>query len=355
MGPVAAIAVADADAPNQPTGSADLARLRTDPMAWDAFVASTPSGSFPQQSAWAEANAGRAWRSTRVVVEAPGGPIGAQVLMHRMRPGPWSRAYAPRGPVAATLDAMSIAAFSAAVRELAKRERLSHVLIDPEIDRGAGLEAQLTEHGWREAGEIQINRTRVVDLGRDESDLWSDLRSSARWSVNRARRSGITVSDEGETGLADFERLYRETARRVGFAPEAAFQGVFTAFAKRGAARLLIARSSDGSPYATLMLIDCGSRVIEYYGASSAEGAQARANYLIKWEAINTSRERGMTLYDMWGTDVPGLAEFKQAFGGRDRTYVGAWELVTNRPAYLSLRGVRLCRGALDRVGVRAR
>jgi lipid II:glycine glycyltransferase (peptidoglycan interpeptide bridge formation enzyme) len=248
-----------------------------------------------------------------------------------------------------------MAAFTDAARELAAHERLSHVLIDPEIDRGAGLEEALADHGWREAGEIQINRTRLIDLDRAESELWSDLRSSARWSVNRARRSGITVSDEGEPGLGDFERLYRETARRVGFAPDAAFRAVFLAFAMRGAASLLIARSSDGSPFATLLLIDCGSRVIEYYGASSAEGARARANYLIKWEAIRASHERGMAVYDMWGTDVPGLAEFKAAFGGRERTYVGAWELITNRPAYLSLRGVRMARGALDRVGGRSR
>ena len=83
-----AIAAVDHDAPEAPAGTADVARLRTDPIAWDAFVASTPNGSFPQLSGWADANAGRAWRSTRLVVTTPGGPVGAQVLMHRMRPGP---------------------------------------------------------------------------------------------------------------------------------------------------------------------------------------------------------------------------------------------------------------------------
>jgi lipid II:glycine glycyltransferase (peptidoglycan interpeptide bridge formation enzyme) len=326
----------------------DVADLRADPRAWDAFVAANPHGGFLQLSAWAEANASRGWRSERLVCPTPSGPVGAQVLLHRMQPGPWSRAYAPRGPIATSLDERTVATITDALRELAARERLSHVLVDPEVDRGTGLERLLVDAGWREAGEIQINRTRLIDLDRPESELWGDLRSSARWSVNRARRSGISVAEAGREGLGEFERLYLETARRVGFEP-AAYRAVVEAFASREAARIMLARGSAGDPLAALVLIDCGTRVIEYYGASSAAGATARANYLVKWEAIRASRERGMAVYDMWGTDVPGLAEFKAAFGGRERTYVGAWELVTNRAGYLSVRGLQLARRAFDR------
>ena len=86
------------------------------------------------------------------------------------------------------------------------------------------------------------------------------------------------------------------------------------------------------------MLLDCGDRVIERYGASSTAGAAARANYLVKWESIRTSRDRGMARYDMWGTDHEGVATFKASFGGYERQYIGAWELVTNRAASTALR-----------------
>lgn len=320
--------------------------LATDDEAWDRFVAEAPNGSYPQLTAWAEASEAKGWRAVRIVADAPSGPVGAQVLLHRMRPGPFRRGYATRGPVADTIDEAALAAFTDALRGAAGEHRLSHVVIDPELAPG-DPERWLEGLGWRRSPTpIQIDQTRIIDLAQDEEALWSGLRSSARWSVSKARRSGFRVSDEGEAGLDAFGELYLETARRVGFEANAAFRETFRAFARRGLGRLLVARDADGAAAATLMLLDCGDRVIERYGASSAAGAAGRANYLVKWEAIRTARERGMRRYDMWGTEGAGLAEFKASFGGYEQGYIGAWELVTDRVVHGAFAGLaRLRRG----------
>jgi lipid II:glycine glycyltransferase (peptidoglycan interpeptide bridge formation enzyme) len=321
-----------------PTASSE--RLAADAEAWDRFVSAAPNGSYPQLTAWAEASIAKGWEATRVVADAPSGPVGAQVLLHRMRPGPFRRGYATRGPIADTVDQAALAAFTDALRGSAGELRLSHVVIDPELEPGEP-ERWLAELGWRRLpAPIQIDRTRIVDLALAEDALWSDLRASARWSVNKARRNGYTVTDEGEAGLDAFGELYLETARRVGFEANAAFRETYRAFARRDLGRLLIARDADGAPAATLMLLDCGDRVIERYGASSAAGAAGRANYLVKWEAMRTSRDRGMRRYDMWGTEGAGLAEFKASFGGYERTYLGAWELVTDRVVHGAFTGL---------------
>ncbi len=57
-------------------------------------------------------------------------------------------------------------------------------------------------------------------------------------------------------------------------------------------------------------------------------GAESRANYLLKWEAIRSSKEAGATSYDLWGLAHAGIAHFKTGFGGREIGYVGAWDLV---------------------------
>ena len=57
-------------------------------------------------------------------------------------------------------------------------------------------------------------------------------------------------------------------------------------------------------------------------------GADSRANYLLKWEAIRSSRERGATSYDLWGLAHAGIDHFKTGFGGREIRYVGAYDLV---------------------------
>jgi lipid II:glycine glycyltransferase (peptidoglycan interpeptide bridge formation enzyme) len=60
----------------------------------------------------------------------------------------------------------------------------------------------------------------------------------------------------------------------------------------------------------------------------TSAGADMRANYLLKWEAIRSSRERGARIYDMWGMAHPGIEQFKRGFGGREVRYIGAWDLV---------------------------
>ena len=59
----------------------------------------------------------------------------------------------------------------------------------------------------------------------------------------------------------------------------------------------------------------------------TAGGAEHRANYLLKWEAIRSSRAAGATSYDMWGLVHPGIRQFKEGFGGREVRLIGAWDL----------------------------
>ena len=112
-----------------------------------------------------------------------------------------------------------------------------------------------------------------------------------------------------------------------------------------GNARLLFARRPDGEALATLFLVRCGTRVVEPYGGMTVDGGESRANYLLKWEAIRSSRERGATSYDLWGLATGGIAHFKTGFGGREVRYVGAWDLVLDplgRQAYERAQAARV-------------
>ena len=97
-----------------------------------------------------------------------------------------------------------------------------------------------------------------------------------------------------------------------------------------------MARLADGTPVATLVLLHCGARVIEPYGGMT-EAADSRANYLLKWEAIRSSREAGFAVYDMWGLSHAGIEQFKSGFGGREVTYIGGRALVVDRIGSMAL------------------
>ena len=330
-----------------------------DQAGWDGFVESSEPGSYLQLSGWAAVKAANGWAAHRLTadVEGPGGAtterIGAQVLVRRPGPMPWAFAYAPRGPVASSWSGDSIEAFSVEARRALPLEagRVSHLRIDPEIeldgplDDDGAVRRALREAGWRPASPIQPNATRIVDLRADEDALWGDLRKKWRQYVNRARNAGITVVDAGEARLPEFYRIYRETADRAGFLirTEAAYRDVWKAFAPAGRARLLFAQTPDGEAQATLFLVRCGPRVVEPYGGMTVAGADSRANYLLKWEAIRSSREGGASSYDLWGLATGGIAHFKAGFGGSEVRYIGAWDLVLDpvgRRAYdLAQRG----------------
>jgi len=334
----------------------------TEDADWDRFVAESDPGSYLQTSAWARVKAVNGWTAHRV---GDADRAGAQILVRRPRPMPWGFAYAPRGPVAATWDAESIRGLTDAVRrELpTSAGRISHVRIDPEIeeggpqDRDGSLRRALTDAGWRPAPPIQPNATRIIDLRPDEDALSADMRKKWRQYVNKARTGGVTVVDADGSRLGEFYRIYRETADRAGFLirAESAYRDVWEAFSPSGGARLLFAQGPDGDPQATLFLVRCGPRVVEPYGGMTAAGAESRANYLLKWEAIRSSREAGATSYDLWGLATGGIAHFKTGFGGREVRYVGAWDLVLSgvgRQAYDLAQRTRV-RWARRRGGVR--
>ena len=314
----------------------------TDPGsdAWDRFVQAADPGSYLQLRAWAEVKRINGWSAVDVTSDAPAGQIGAQVLLRRPRPLPWAFAYAPRGPVTAAWDPGSVAPFTDAARQvLSAAGRVSHLRIDPEVeldgpfDPDGTLREALRAAGWRSAPAIQPASTRLIDLGADEEALWGDLRKKWRQYVNRARSVGVTVEDAGEAELGTFYEIYRETADRAGFLirTEAAYRDVWRAYERAGLARLLLAKLADGTPVASLFLVRCGTRVVEPYGGMTQAGADSRANYLLKWEAIRSSRAAGATVYDLWGLAHPGIAHFKAGFGGRKVQYIGAWDLVIDR------------------------
>jgi lipid II:glycine glycyltransferase (peptidoglycan interpeptide bridge formation enzyme) len=324
-----------------------------DPATWDQFVEACDPGSYLQLAAWAQVKAANGWSARRIMLTTDGNQGGAQVLVRRPPPMPWAFAYAPRGPVAGAWTPTGVGALTANLRQAlpAAAGRVSHLRVDPEIeangplDPDGSLRRAFRSAGWRPAEPIQPAATRIVDLRPDEPSLWGDLRKKWRQYVNKARAAGIEVVDGDGDRLGDFYRIYRETADRAGFLirSEGAYRDVWNAFAPSGRVRLLFAQMPDGQPVATLLLLRCGPRVVEPYGGMTTAGGDSRANYLLKWEAIRSSRAAGATSYDLWGLATGGIAHFKSGFGGREVRYIGAWDLVLDplgRAAYgLAQRG----------------
>jgi lipid II:glycine glycyltransferase (peptidoglycan interpeptide bridge formation enzyme) len=352
---------------------ASVVDLAPQTSVWDAFVARSNPGSYLQTSAWAEVKASNGWTPLRFIGSSMDGPgdgsaepgkapaesaFGVQLLIRRPRAFPWAFAYAPRGPVFENWTPATLEGFTAGLRHAiaAGPSRISHVRIEPEIELNGPADVDgefrhaLRACGWRVATPIQPPRTRQVDLRPEEAVLWGDLRKKWRQYVNKARKSEVRVVDAPVERLPEFYSIYRETAKRAGFVIRTyeSYLGVWQAFARLGMARLLMAEGPDGKGLATLFLLRVGDRVIEPYGGMTPDGADLRANYLLKWEAMRTSREQGAASYDMWGISHEGIEHFKTGFGGREIKYVGAWDLVLDPAGRLAFDTAQVFQ---DRIG----
>ena len=334
------------------------------PGEWDDYVRRHPRGTYLQTTAWARVKRATGWSATHVGVDGSAGSrFGAQVLWRPIPMLPWRFAYAPRGPLADEWTEDTHGAWAEALRGAARDGgRLAGAALlrmDPEIEDAAAITSALQAAGWRRAHDMQPRRTRIVDLVEDEDALLSGLRKKWRQYVNKARSNGVTVRDVDPATEPDafdrFHAVMREVSKRTALPlrSSAAFHEVWAAFAPTGESRLLFAEH-EGEVQAVLLLVRCGGAVVEPYGGMTDAGAESRANYLLKWEAIRTSREQGATSYDMWGLIGTGIDHFKAGFGGREVTYIGAWDLALSTPGALAFRageeGRRLYRAGRRRL-----
>ena len=320
-----------------------MAELRawrvTDRDAWNTFVLGAPLRSFPQLWEWGELREPFGWRPVRVAVGPdPAQPplAGGQVLIRRVPLLGWSLGYAPRGPIGQLDDEAVRAAVTSALRSLARSEGIATLKVDPEAPPDSAYGQALLSSPWRGAAKVQPPKTRIIDLGPGEEELRAALKKKHRQYIGKAERAGITVerldgaADEATArdALHDFYRIYTHTAQRAGFVARARryYDRVWELFAPGGHARLAFA-SRGGERLATLFHFTVGDRAAEAFGGMTDEGADSRANYLLKWEALIGFKNEGFATYDLWGLATGGIAQFKEGFGGREVEYVGARDL----------------------------
>ena len=329
---------------------ADLRAWRvTEPDAWNAFVESAPYHAFPQLWEWGEVRAMGGWRPIRLAIgPSRNEPIaGAQVLLKRLPLIGWHLGYVPRGPIGRLDEPVVRDGLLRALRALGTAERIATIRADPEAESGTDYGRALLEPPWRAAPKIQPPTTRVVDLTIGADALRANLKRKHRQYVNKAERGGATVERfDGSTpaevigpALADFNRIYRYTAERAGFVARQPFyyERVWSIFAPTGRVRLSFA-VLDGERVATLFHFTCGRRAVESYGGMTDAGAEARANYLLKWTAMADFAREGFAVYDMWGLATGGIRQFKEGFGGEEIEYVGARDLSLRAPIDAAMR-----------------
>jgi hypothetical protein len=286
---------------------------------WDGELERLVSPVPLQQTwAWGEVQARLGARTEHVEL-----PSGGRALVLLRGAGPFAWAHAPRGPVPATVEAVS---------ELADWARSRHLaLLRVEPEGPASLGEALSRMGLRPGPISEPKHTVIVEL-HDDQELLAKYRKSTRYNLRTAERLGVLVDEVDD--IEELSRLVEITYRRQGILMSTA---VFNRALHEvlPESRIYVARV-DADPLAAILVGRHGSRAHYLAGGSSGLHRELMPNYSLQWRAMRDAYRDGCVDYDLWGIPPPGelnhpwqgLYQFKTGFGGREVEYAGPWDLV---------------------------
>jgi lipid II:glycine glycyltransferase (peptidoglycan interpeptide bridge formation enzyme) len=341
-------------------------------QAWDAFVEATPGGHHVQTARWAAVKALVGWRAARVVVRDPRGRIrgGAQVLLRDV-PRLGAVGFVPRAPLTAEAEPGAFAEVLEAVHDLARRERVRYLKLQPPQDRGDASDVLRAQGFVPSDLETGPTATVRVDLRRTPVELLAGMRASGRANVRRAQRQGVVVRTGGERDLGAFFAVVRATAERQRFDPYPAqyYREVWRRFAP-GDHALLVLAELGGEVLSALLVVGWGDTALFKMGGWTGAHRRVRPNELVHWHAMLWARERGYRWYDLEGIDLevaralrdgrdhPGAHDgpdrFKLGFGGEVAIFPGAYDRGYIRLLQPAVRGLAPRIGHLRGVAERA-
>ena len=283
---------------------------------WDQLV-QDQAGHPLQLWAWGEVKsaAGR-WRAHRLWLDDLGG---AQVLVRRL-PWPFRKlAYIPRGPVVNREENRE--KVLAALSQWAKKAGCLELKIEPNWRGRAGLK------GWKKSPSPSLlAHTLQVDL-QDEpmADQLLKMDSKTRQNIRRSLRYGVSLQQASRAELAEVLEIYHATAKRAGFNlhPDRYYYDIWDHFGED--CRVYLARR-EGRTVSFVWLVATEETAFELYGGMGEEGKKYRANYALKYLAMQAEQARGVRYYDMNGLLSGGVSDFKRGFAPTPTDWVGAYD-----------------------------
>lgn len=290
-----------------------------DKQQWDDFV--NDLGGHPLQLwGWGDLKGAHNWRPTRLLWEQDGIVKGGAQVLVRPLPWPFKRlTYIPRGPFGELVNSEQ------GMREVADyvKHTIGGVLLTAEAD-------QVTVEwgkGWRKsANTILIPRTLIIDLSKSDEDLLAAMTKKTRQYVRKSERDGvITKQIKTKDALVDALAIYKDTAKRAGFALHGD-DYYYDLLDMLGENNLIFGAYHEGKLVSFAWLAISGTTAFELYGGMNQEGQELRANYALKWHAIQKCKEWGLSRYDMNGLLNDGISTFKEGFADHEDLLAGTYD-----------------------------
>jgi len=301
--------------------------VTTEAERWDAQLEEVGSPAPLLQSwAWGEIQARAGWTIERIKL------TGDSIASVQLRAaGPAREAYVPRGPVAATADAID------RLVGWASHNNIARIVVEPEAPDS--MRDIFKERGFVRVSPTQPRFTRIVKL-RPPAELLATFRHGRRYNIRTGEKRGVVV-EEGKDA-AELERQSAAVERRESInLPDRQYYQLLLDMLPW--CRTYTAYSPEKhEPLASVLVVRHAGRAYSLFAGRSGMRTELMGNDLAWWSGIKSAAEAGCQDFDLWGVPPPdalpdhpwtGIGAFKAEFGGELVNYTGAWELVVSATA----------------------
>jgi len=314
---------------------------------WNKFVAESEQGHILQSYEWAKFKGAGSWEPFIIaLMESNEIKAGISILSRKVPFLGSKFFYAPRGPVVDFKDKDLVKTLIDAVRTEAGKRGAVALRIDPEIDEtDSGAISTLKDIGFvSNKKQIQPRATFIVDLERDIDSILSSFDEKTRYNVRLAEKKGVQVKRESNiNGIEHFWKMYAETSKRDKFLihPKEYYFKLKECLIDKDLADVFVAYFR-GIPIASVVVFKFGKKILYMYGASLGVYRNMMPNHVLHWHVIKWAKENGYKQYDLWGVPVNpreghplyGVYRFKKGFNGKNRTWIGVYDIPFNRFLY---------------------
>lgn len=227
------------------------------------------------------------------------------------------------------------------LKDLGKRESVWFVRISPLVEYASLPDALEENSSPSQMHDVDAEETWVLDLDKNEEELLTQMRKNTRYSIRKAEKMGIEIVKTTDVEmLKEFWPIYEDTVKRQKWTAYdfETIKNEFEIFTKDKQDLLILARHQGRFIAAAIFNYYNGQSVYRHSG-SLTEYRNVPASYLVQWEAIKESINRGMDKHNFWGvplnntneldTDHPwsGLGLFKVGFGGHAERWIHARDI----------------------------
>lgn len=301
-------------------------QIVTDPSIWDNFIQNN-LGHPLQLWGWGELKAAHGWQVHRTFISDKDKTIGAAQVLVKPLPSPFkSLCYIPRGPVIVDKHQDKILS---SIADFARSMRSTLVKIEPAWDL-----AQPIPKGWRlTKNRILLSYTALLDLSQSEDDLLAAMSSKTRQYIRKSAKSVIVRRTDKPEDINKCLEIYADTARRANFDlhDESYYRDLLKFL---GSSNYIYVAEVNRQIVAFLWLVSTAGTAFELYGGVSDLGQSTRANFILKWTAIQSAKSGGVRTYDMNGLLNDGVSSFKLGFtGSLETNFIGSLDYPLS-PAY---------------------